>query len=347
VSNNDVIKYIKPTIRRKKIMEKIITDFLAQLKVGRKQSFKNLSIYPLLSNYYLTFDYIMLDEALNQNSIEILEIDKEGSVPDLKVINKISTMTLILDGEELVGAKQNRIVNTTILIPANSTISIPVSCVEQGRWSYDSPTFSSENRIMPPNLRAMKSQQVSFSVRESGNFRSDQGALWEEISQKAERFDAATPSMAMGEIYEKEKPQLKEYTDGFTNIDSQIGAVFIIDGKIAGMDCFGKPETFSSIFKKLIGSYALDAIDWFKEDKEFKVLKSKVTKFLKDASKANIKTHKSVGEGIDCRLETTKIAGFSLCHEDQIPHMSVFGKSDTDKPNSRMQRFSQRRYNTV
>lgn len=200
---------------------------------------------------------------------------------------------------------------------------------------------------MSSNLRAMKSQQVNFSVRESGNFISDQGSLWEEISQKANRHDAASPSMAMGEIYEKEKLKLKEYTDGFTNIDSQIGAVFMIDGKIAGMDCFGKPETFSSVFKKLIGSYALDAIDWFKEDKEFKVLKSKVTQLLKNASKANIETHKSVGEGIDCRLETKEITGFSLCHENQIPHMSVFGKSDIDKPNSRMQRFSQRRHYTI
>jgi len=328
-------------------MEKVITDFVEQLKIGRKQSFKNLSIYPFLSNYHVTFDYLTLDEALNQNSIQILEVDKEGSVPDLKVVNKTSTMILILDGEELVGAKQNRIVNTTILVPANLTITIPVSCVEQGRWSYDSTNFSSKNRILPCNLRAMKSQQVSFSVRESGSFRSDQGALWEEISQKANRHKAASPSMAMGEIYEKEQPQLKEYTDGFTNIDSQIGAVFMIDGKIAGMDCFGKPETFSSVFNKLIGSYALDAIDWFKEDKEFKVLKSKVTQFLKNISKASIETHKSVGEGIDCRLETKKIAGFSLCHENQIPHMSVFAKSDTDKPNTRMQRFSQRRHNII
>ncbi len=51
--------------------------------------------------------------------------------------------------------------------------------------------------------------------------------------------------------------------------------------------------------------------------------KSKVTKFLKDASKANIETHKSVGEGFDCHLETKKNIDFSLCHEDQIPHMSV------------------------
>ena len=328
-------------------MEKIITDFLGQLKIGRKQSFKNLSMYPLLSNYYVTFDYGTLDEALDKKNIEIVEVAKEGSVPDLKVINKSSTMVLILDGEELVGAKQNRIVNTTILVPGDSTIIIPVSCVEQGRWSYKSPSFSTEDRMMSSNLRAMKSQHVNFSVREEGKFRSDQGALWEEISEKARRHDAASPSMAMSEIYKKEKPVLKEYIDGFSNTESQMGAVFMIDGKVAGMDCFGKPETFLSVFKKLIGSYALDAIDWFKEEKQFKVLKSEVTKFIKEASKASIETQKSVGEGIDCRLETKKTTGFSLCHEDQIPHMSVFVKTDNDKPNSRMQRFSNRRQYTI
>jgi ARG and Rhodanese-Phosphatase-superfamily-associated Protein domain len=34
---------------------------------------------------------------------------------------------LILDGEELVGAKQNRIVNVTILVVTQSEIVIPVS----------------------------------------------------------------------------------------------------------------------------------------------------------------------------------------------------------------------------
>lgn len=324
-------------------MEKVISGYFEALKIGRKQSFKNLAIYPLLSNYTVTFDYLTLDQALEDKALEVHEVNKDGSVPELKVINKSSTMVLILDGEELVGAKQNRIVNTTILIPADAEIIIPVSCVEQGRWSYNSSEFSSKERIMSSNLRAMKSQQVSYSVRERGTFRSDQGAIWEGLSEKARRHDAVSPSMAMSEIYEKEKPAIDEYIDGFRNIDLQVGAAFMINGEIAGMDCFGKPDTFSAVFKKLIGSYALDAIDSFEEGKDHKVLKSKLTSFIHNSTKAPVHAQKSVGEGMDCRLETKKITGFALCHEGQIPHMSVFTKSKLDKQGSKLQRFSHRR----
>ena len=111
-------------------MEDIIKGYLGQAKIGRKQAHKNLAIFPLLSTYFLDLEYLLLDEALSEDLIQVVEVDKEGSVPELKVINKSPQMILILDGEELVGAKQNRIVNTTILIQGNATIVIPVSCVE-------------------------------------------------------------------------------------------------------------------------------------------------------------------------------------------------------------------------
>jgi len=144
-------------------MDTVIKNYLEQMKVGRKQSYKNLALYPLLSTYSVGLEYLLLDEALSENLIEIVEKDSHGSVPELRVVNESPQMILILDGEELVGAKQNRIVNTTILVSGNSTIVIPVSCVEHGRWSYDSPRFQSKERMMSSNLRAMKSEQVNIS----------------------------------------------------------------------------------------------------------------------------------------------------------------------------------------
>ena len=83
-------------------MEDIIKGYLGQAKIGRKQAHKNLAIFPLLSTYFLDLEYLLLDEALSEDLIQVVEVDKEGSVPELKVINKSPQMILILDGEELV-----------------------------------------------------------------------------------------------------------------------------------------------------------------------------------------------------------------------------------------------------
>ena len=43
----------------------------------------------------------------------ITEVSEGGSVPELRVVNKGDARILVLDGEELRGAKQNRVLNTT------------------------------------------------------------------------------------------------------------------------------------------------------------------------------------------------------------------------------------------
>jgi len=329
-------------------MDTIIKNYLEQIKVGRKQSYKNLALYPLLSTYSSGLEYLLLDEALSENLIEVVEVDSDGSVPELRVVNKSPKLVLILDGEELVGAKQNRIVNTTILVQGITTIVIPVSCVEHGRWSYDSPTFHSQKRMMSSNLRAMKSEQVNYSVRRSGEFRADQGAIWDGIAEKADRMAAPSPTGTMAAIYEKERPSIQEYVKRFRMIDSQVGAIFMINGKVVGLDAFGKPETFSEVFKKLLESYALDAIDWFDPNKESKALKSEVTKFQKATLVAEAEGRPSVGLGTDFRLESRKVTGFALALEDQLLHISIFARVDGrnhEKQASRMERYTHRRRN--
>jgi len=331
-------------------MENVIKEYLEQAKVGRKQVHKNMTIFPLLSDYSLSLDYILLDEALGGGVIEVTEVDNHGAVPNLKVHNKSPRMVLILDGEELVGAKQNRIVNTTILSAGNATVVIPVSCVEQGRWTYNTPQFYSQERIMPSRMRAMKAEQVQRSVRTRGEFQADQSAIWQDISERAARRNAMSPSMAMAGIYEKDLPSLQEYLSHFTLVGSQVGAVFMINGKVVGVDAFGKPETFSKTFKKLVESYAMDAIDWLEEGKEDKSSKSEVTKFTAGMLKCQVEVHPSVGLGKDCRMESSHLTGFALSLDDQILHMCIFSRTDGQKEgqaNSRRVRYSRRKQNRL
>jgi hypothetical protein len=47
-------------------MDIVIKNYLEQMKVGRKQSYKNLALYPLLSTYSVGLEYLLLDEAMSK-----------------------------------------------------------------------------------------------------------------------------------------------------------------------------------------------------------------------------------------------------------------------------------------
>ncbi|MGE5258375.1 MAG: ARPP-1 family domain-containing protein [Hyphomicrobiales bacterium] len=327
-------------------MEQTLKAYLDSLAVGPVQSHLNLTVFPLLSDKASTLDYLTLDDALSLKLITVTEVSEGGSVPELSVLNTSATMVLILDGEELVGAKQNRIVNTTILIAAGAKTKIPVSCVEQGRWTYDSPVFRSEGRVMSSKMRGSKAEQVKFSLKASGRFASDQGAIWEDISDLAHTRCAVSPSMAMSAIYKKERSRLEDYSSKFGAVEAQVGAVFVIDGRIAGMDCFGKQETFGKVFQKLIESYALDAVDTAGNGRMADPgTASAVGSFVKGCAGCRVESRPSVGLGTDCRLESPDATGFALVHKGQLLHMSVFGKKSGNgvgQPFARLLRASRR-----
>ena len=104
-------------------------------------SYENLTVYPVHGKNGHQPVYLTLDVALEKKLIQVQEVSDRGSVPALKVTNQADQPVLFLDGEELIGSKQNRVLNLTVLIPAKSDVVIPVSCVEGGRWSYRSRAF--------------------------------------------------------------------------------------------------------------------------------------------------------------------------------------------------------------
>ena len=89
----------------------------------------------------------------------------------------------------MVGAKQNRFLNLTILAPAQGEVVIPVSCVEQGRWYDLSEVFCASPRVHFAAGRAAKVASVSECLAEGQGAVSDQSGVWSDIASKAERMN--------------------------------------------------------------------------------------------------------------------------------------------------------------
>ena len=127
-------------------MDSILKDYLLNIETVSPQEFKNMSVIGLKTPPQNDLEFLSLEDALKEDLITITEVDKSGTVPDLKAINRSDIPVLLLDGEELVGAKQNRVLNTSILLKENSEFVVPVSCTEEGRWSYKSAEFAEIGR---------------------------------------------------------------------------------------------------------------------------------------------------------------------------------------------------------
>ncbi len=124
-----------------------------------------------------TAGWLTLDDALALGVTEITEVSEAGSVPQLRLLNRGDLPVFLLDGEELVGAKQNRILNLSVLVPERTNLEIPVSCVEEGRWSWRAGGFSSADRVIYAKLRRSNAEAVSGSLASTGDRGGDQGRV--------------------------------------------------------------------------------------------------------------------------------------------------------------------------
>ena len=308
-------------------MEKILKDYMDHVRFGKRQAYRNMAVFPVIMQGAPSPDYLTLDQAMQDRAIEITEVSEGGSVPDLKVTNSSSRNVLILDGEEMVGAKQNRVINVTILIGPKRTVVVPVSCVEQGRWSYRGAAFRSEDRMMAAKMRSRKYHDLKESLRRGTGYRANQSRVWEDVGAVMYSLNCASPTFAMSDIYKQRRKDLDDYLDQFKIVKGQVGIVVMIDNKVMGGDAFGSRETLEKVFTKLVTSYALDALETADRGKKVNASQA-VRRFRENVRKAAVQTRASVDLGTDIRLENERVIGSALGYEDQILHLSVFAKEN-------------------
>ncbi|MGQ9688557.1 MAG: ARPP-1 family domain-containing protein [Desulfobaccales bacterium] len=301
-----------------------VKDILLALEMGSGVSYENLAMFPLFGGAASGLAYFSLDEALERRLLEVTEVSDRGEVPNLKVTNKGERPVLILAGEELVGAKQNRLVNATFLLAGLTSIVMPVSCVEEGRWHYQEKKFQSEKRMSSPQLRTRVELDVLYAVKEGLGFRANQGGVWDEISSKMYRMNVPSPTLAMADLYTSYDDQLRRYTESFKQAEGQQGLLMAINGRVAGLELFDSPENLSKYFNKLITSYALDAIDLKEAGQPTNGLEDRARAWMTELLEVPVRTQASLGLGYDIRLEAEHLAGSGLLHDNSVLYLSAF-----------------------
>lgn len=326
-------------------MDKDIKKYLGSLELGELQHFKNMGVLPLLSSLNHEPEYLTLKEALEKQVLMISEVSQEGSVPELKVTNKADKPVVLLDGEELVGAKQNRVLNTTILMKEKSETVIPVSCTEQRRWAYVSKEFSDSGTVMIPKIRVMKSHSVSNTLADSQQFRSDQGTVWTAIDEMSAEAGAGSETGAMRDVFKAKMSDLDEYLKTFACVSHQRGLLVFINGKVIGFDFVSLESAYALLHSKLVKSYALEAL-LHKKQKVEKPLIEKAKGFMDEAVKCDQKKYRSVGKGWDYRYEGKEIVGSVLKVGKKVIHVAFFRITESEKAGQMADTRMRRRFRT-
>jgi hypothetical protein len=317
---------------------KILTKTLDELNVGSARSFGGLTVYPLLGADGEPPSYRTLDEALEEGSARVTEIGRAGNVPELSFVNEGDRPVLLLDGEELTGAKQNRVLNLTILAPAGKTIVIPVSCVEAGRWSAVSDCFEAADHVMYVGGRQAKMAQVSGSLAAAGSRRSDQSAIWSGVADlmRCQRVESSTDRM--DDVFRAQRREMSEYVAAFPAVEGQVGAVFALGGRLRGVELFDREATLRKLLPKLVRSWALDALEH--ADRPCEVAPAEaVRSLLEGIAACRMEVHEAVGLGRDVRLNGERLAGGALVHDDRVVHLCVFRMNGSDGGRDGFERF--------
>jgi hypothetical protein len=273
-----------------------------EIRVGDPIRHQRLAVFPLFAGPSHDVDYDLSDEAINKGTVTVEEVSEAGSVPDLSVENKGDLPVLFLEGEELVGAKQNRILNTSVLIAAHTKSKIPVSCVEAGRWGYKSRQFGSGGTHSPSMLRHVLKASVSRSVRARRGHRSDQGEVWKEVARQQMALGAFSATSAMADTFETHRKPLEEFREKLNYVEGAVGAAVAVGGQVVAIDLFDKPTTCGRVWKRLLSGAVLDALEVKQAEKQAE--RADVERTWTSLSNLSWEPAEPIGEGEEYRAES-------------------------------------------
>ena len=296
-----------------------IDAYISQFKVGPPKRHANLTLYPIFADGVTVPGVdLTLDEAMERGLLEIREL-KSAEVNRALLVSRAKGPIFVMGGEMLTGAKQDRIVGDDLIVPAGAELTVPVFCVEHGRWVMKSDTFASASFLASSEVR--KARRAA-----------DQSAVWEEVAAEQERLAApsATGTLQSVQHSEEVKEQMKPYKRALSDLPIDVGkargVVACVGSDIIAADVFGSRAVFAQLWPKLLDSYVIDAVGRDAGGRAPDAVRIK--QWLMHVADAERTFKRTPGVGTLCQLTGRSLVGSALLYEGGVVHMELFRRHD-------------------
>ena len=312
--------------------EDVVPHWVRRAQVGRPRVYRNLALYPVSGPARQLPDRLTLDAALRRDTLHVHEVNEGGSVNQLTVENRGGQPIFIMAGEILSGAKQDRVLQHDLWLPAHSgDVQVAVYCVEHGRWTYKGPSKDFDS----------KSTMSNTAVRAAARLEQTQGAVWKSVDETHRGGGVHAPTQSLNSAYADPKmaEAVRDCAHYFATMvednPTMNGVVVQVGNRFTTIDLLPDRALLMSLWPKLTRSYALEARSGAYSSHrggEISTDREKAQIFLENGESLHCRKVPNVGDGDLVVLSSGRLGGEALLLDDGPAHIELFSKSRMSQP---------------
>jgi hypothetical protein len=269
---------------------------------------------------------VLLPEAIAQGELELVE-QGSGVVQQVLARNRGARDVLVLEGDTLVGCRQNRMVAWTVIVAARSAVPVSVGCMERGRWSTGGLHFAAGEMTVDPHVRRRTKRETNATAASLGGPRLDQGRAWSDIDGKLGEWSLFSPSADYHSGLARRAESSRRRVQELQPVPGQVGVVALHGDRLLGMEVVGHPDTWRALAGRVLPSYVLGA-ESARRDPEFHRVPPlpDATAWLAALARSAVEQRRAAGKGVDLILRGDAVSGSCLWEGGAVRHMAVFAR---------------------
>lgn len=229
------------------------------IDVGEALRHQSLGIFPLRRPAAAN-GCRLAHEALATGDLVVEELEPEGVLSRLRARNRSTDTVCFLEGQELIGGKQDRALNVSLCLEGGASAVLPVSCIEQGRWSGTDLTLGSHGRIVSLGVRYAIKLSTTRSLAARWGCRAEQVFVWDRVEQCQAALAVVSPTQAWGDALACRRDELRAAVERLPCAEDVCGMAVALGGRVAAVDLFASHQTCREAWPALITAAMLDAL---------------------------------------------------------------------------------------